>query len=80
MQQNFLEIFSGPADTRWAKEVPECRGLSTATYGTRRPLAGSVGGHRVAQRADQRTAAWQRAHKQFTQVRAAARHKTLLLL
>ena len=34
-----------------------CRGISTATYGTRRPLAGSAGGHRIAQRADQRTAA-----------------------
>ena len=57
-----------------------CRGISAATYGTRRPLAGSAGGRRVAQRADQRTAARQRAHKQFTQVRAAARRKTLLLL
>ena len=43
------------------------------------PLAGSAGGRRVAQRADQRAAAQHRAHKQFTQVRAAARHKTLLL-
>ena len=57
-----------------------CRGISAATYGTGRPLAGSAGGRRVAQRADQRTAARQRAHKQFTQVRAAARRKTLLLL
>ena len=23
MQRNFLEIFSRPKDTRWAKEVPE---------------------------------------------------------
>ena len=51
-----------------------------ATYGTGWPLVGSVGGGRVAQRADQRMAARQRAHKQFTQVRAAMRHKTLLLL
>ena len=51
-----------------------------ATYGTRRPLAGSAGGRRVAQRVDQRTAARQRAHKQFTQVRATVRRKTLLLL
>ena len=51
-----------------------------ATYGTRRPLAGSAGGRRAAQRADQRTTARQRAHKKFTQVRAAARRKTLLLL
>ena len=38
------------------------------------------GGRRVAQRADQREVGRQRAHKQFTQVRAAARHKTLVLL
>ena len=57
-----------------------CRGISATTYGTGRPLAGSAGGRRVAQRADRRTAAQQRAHKQFTQVRAAARCKTLLLL
>ena len=25
MQQNFLEIFSGPEDTQWAKKVPEGR-------------------------------------------------------
>ena len=25
MQRNFLEIFSGPEDTQWAKEVPEGR-------------------------------------------------------
>ena len=56
------------------------RGISTATYGTRRPLAGSAGGRRIAQRADQRTTARQRAHKQFTQIRSAARCKTLLLL
>ena len=57
-----------------------CCGISTATYGNRRPLAGSAGGRRIAQRADQRIAARQRTHKQFTQVWAAARHKTLLLL
>ena len=57
-----------------------CRRISAATYGTGRPLAGSTGGRRVAQRADQRTTAHQRAHKKFTQVRAAARRKTLLLL
>ena len=34
----------------------------------------------VAQRADQRTSARRRAHKQFTQVQAAVRRKTLLLL
>ena len=38
------------------------------------------GGRRIAQRAEQRAAARQRTHKQFTQVRAAARCKTLLLL
>ena len=57
-----------------------CCEISATTYGTGWPLAGSAGGRRVAQRADQRTAARQRAHKQFTQVRAAARRKTLLLL
>ena len=57
-----------------------CHRLSAATYGTGWPLVGSAGGRRVAQRADQRTTVWQRAHKRFTQVRAAARHKTLLLL
>ena len=57
-----------------------CRGMSAATYGTRRPLAGSAGGRRVAQRSDQWAAARQRAHQQFTQVRAAVRRKTLLLL
>ena len=55
-------------------------GISVATYVTGQPLAGSAGGRRVAQRADQRTTARQRAHKQFTQVRAATRRKTLLLL
>ena len=34
----------------------------------------------TVERVDQRTAAWQRAHKKFTQVRAAARRKTLILL
>ena len=58
----------------------DCHGISAATYGTRRPLTSSTGGRRIAQRADQRTTARQRAHKQFTQVRAAARRKTLLLL
>ena len=51
-----------------------------AIYGTKRPLAGSSRGRRVTQRVDQRTAARQRAHKEFTQVRAAARRTTLLLL
>ena len=57
-----------------------CRGISAATYGTEWSLAGLAGGRRVAQRADQRAAARQRAHKQFTQVRATARRKSLLLL
>ena len=39
-----------------------------------------AGGRRVAERADERIAAWQKAHEQFTQVRAAVRRKTLLLL
>ena len=51
-----------------------------ATYGTKGPLASSVGGQRIAQRADERGAARQGSHKQFTQVRAAVRRKTLLLL
>ena len=25
MQQNFMEIFSGPEDTQWAKEIPQGR-------------------------------------------------------
>ena len=53
---------------------------TTATYGTRRSLAGSAGGRRVAQRGDEHGAAWQGSHKQFTQVRATVRRKTLLLL
>src|SRR6266516_1032102 len=57
-----------------------CHGVSATTYGTRRPLAGLAGGRRIAQRADLRAAARQRAHQQFTQVRAAVRRKTLLLL
>lgn len=57
-----------------------CRGKTTATYETRRPLAGSAGGHHVAQRSDQHGAARQESHKKFTQVRAVVRHKTLLLL
>ena len=54
--------------------------MSAATYGTGWSLACLAGGLLDAQRADQRMAARQRAHKQFTQVRAAARRKTLLLL
>ena len=57
-----------------------CREISTTTYGTRRSLASSAGGRRVAQGAGQRMAAPRRAHKKFTQVRAAARRKILLLL
>ena len=43
-----------------------CRGISAATYGTGWPLVGSAGGRRVAKRAEQHAATWQRAHKQFT--------------
>ena len=53
---------------------------TTATYGTRRPLAGSAGGRRVAK---EQTSVGQhdRDHiGSFTQVRATARRKTLLLL
>ena len=56
------------------------RGISAATYGTGWPLAGSARARHIAQRAYQRAAARQRAHKQFTKVWAAARRKTLLLL
>ena len=67
------------------KRVPylarqRCCEISAATYGTRRPLVGSAGGRRIAQRADQRTVAQLRAHKQYIQVWAITRHKTLLLL
>ena len=61
-------------------------GLRISVAGYPRPPMGPGGpllvrrGRRVAQRADQRAAARQRAHKQFTQVRATARRKTLLLL
>ena len=61
-------------------DMASCRGISAATYGTGWSLAGSAGGHRVAQREDQRTAARQRGHEQFTQGRATATRKTLLLL
>ena len=54
-----------------------CRGRSAATYWTGRPLACSAGD--VALHKEQ-TSARQRAHKQFTQVRATARRKTLLML
>ena len=42
-----------------------CRGISAATYGTGWPLVGSAGGRRIAQRANQRTAARRGAHKRF---------------
>ena len=32
MQQNFLEIFSGPEDTRWAKKVLEGRPVVSTTH------------------------------------------------
>ena len=38
---------------------------TTATYGSRGPLAGSVGGRCVAQRADERGAAQQRSRRHF---------------
>lgn len=44
------------------------------------PLLVRQGGRRVAQRADERGAARQGSHEQFTQVQAAVRRKTLLLL
>ena len=60
--------------------ISHCFGISAATYGTEWPLVGSAGGRRVAQRADKCGAARHGSHKQFTQVRAAVRRKTLLLL
>ena len=57
-------------------KINSCRGMSTATYGTGRPLADSAGGCRVAQRAEECEAAQQGSHDRFTQVS----RKTLLLL
>ena len=45
MQRNFLKIFSGPEDTRWAKEVPKGGSEGSRTHlgrawGPRRALVG----------------------------------------
>ena len=79
-EDDALRMLSGLRKRSPYLTCQRCRGISATTYGTGWPLAGSARGRRVAQRAEQRAAARQRAHKQFTQVRADARHKTLLLL
>ena len=44
MQQNFLEIFSGLEDTRWAKEVPEGSSEESTTHRARLGAQARPGG------------------------------------
>ena len=62
-EHDVLRTLSGSCKRAPYLEHQRCHRISTTTYVTRRPLAGSAGGRRVAQRADQCTAARQRAHK-----------------
>ena len=60
--------------------MPKMSWETMATYGTRRSLAGSAGGRRVAQRAENVRQRGSDHTCNFTQVRAAVRRKTLLPL